>query len=395
MSQSVKGLRVLFVHSGSDLYGASRSLLRLSSRLISDGASVIAVLPDQGPLCGALSEKGVRVVIHPDLAILERAKLKSLFGFIKLVMDFFSSLGTMRKQIIEVKPHLVHTITSVVLSSGVAATISGVPHIQHVRESFGEFGHLWRLYQYFLAIFSTQIVCVSTPIANQFGHRLRVRKVTVIHNGFPRSEFEGIDQKRIRTFKEKFHLAQASHLIGVIGRIKYLRKGQEYFVMASARLRSRFPQARFLCIGSPFPGNESHLSNLLVLIEEQDVEGYVLCIGDVDDVKAAIASMDVVVMSSVQPEPFAGVVIEAMALGRPAVATATGGSLEQVVDGVSGFLIEPGNPDSMAEAIEKLLVSPDLARKFGQNGRQRFLERFEFEPFYQKILTLYEKVMEA
>ena len=67
--------------------------------------------------------------------------------------------------------------------------------------------------------------------------------------------------------------------------------------------------------------------------------------------------------------------------------------VEQVANGVTGFLVEPGNAASMAEAIGDLLESPERARLFGQNGRQRFLERFEFEPFYHKMLSLYKKVM--
>jgi hypothetical protein len=60
---SPNGLRILFVHSGSDLYGASRSLLRLSSRLVTDSAKVMVILPRPGPLNTALSEAGVGVAI--------------------------------------------------------------------------------------------------------------------------------------------------------------------------------------------------------------------------------------------------------------------------------------------------------------------------------------------
>lgn len=393
MIKDANGLRILFVHSGSDMYGASRSLLRLSSRLVSDGACVTAVLPHRGPLCEALSGKNVQVVVHSGLALLERARMKSPLGMARLLLDTFSSIKSLRKLTIEFKPHLVHTMTSVILSSGIAATTCGVPHLQHVRESFGEFGGLWRLYQFYLAMFASRIVCVSTPIANQFARGLLIRKVEVLHNGFPRTEFENVTASQIRAFKEKFHLENASHLVGVVGRIKYLRKGQDVFVKAAAQLKPRFPDARFLCIGSPFPGNELHLSRLLELIKEQGVAEYVLCTGDVDDIKAALAALDMVVLSSVQPEPFAGVVIEAMALSRPVVATAVGGSLEQVTDGVTGFLVEPGNAESMAKAIGRLLESPEQARLFGRNGRQHFLERFEFEPFYRKMLSLYERVM--
>lgn len=85
--------------------------------------------------------------------------------------------------------------------------------------------------------------------------------------------------------------------------------------------------------------------------------------------------------------------MEAMALARPVVATRIGGSIEQVVDGVTGYLVEPGDPEAMADAIERLLVSPGDRYLFGENGRARFLENFEFAAFYQKILKLYGEVV--
>jgi glycosyltransferase involved in cell wall biosynthesis len=131
---------------------------------------------------------------------------------------------------------------------------------------------------------------------------------------------------------------------------------------------------------------------LLHLIQELSLEDSVIYTGDVEDIKPAIAALDVLVLSSAQPEPFGGVVVEAMALSRPVVATCIGGSIEQVVDGVTGYLVKPADPLSMAAGIEKLLESPEQRRLFGENGRARFVEKFEFESFYRKILGLYQKV---
>jgi glycosyltransferase involved in cell wall biosynthesis len=272
--------------------------------------------------------------------------------------------------------------------------LAGVPHIWHVRESFSEFGNLWRYFQRYMLWLSAKIICVSTPISEQFGLNSSGGKICVIHNGFPLEEFSSVRSERVKDFRSKYGLAESGCLVGVVGRIKFQRKGQEVFVRAAGLLRDKFPQARFLCIGSPFPGNESHLVNLLKLIHELELEGYVLYTGDVPDIKAAIAGLDILVLSSTQPEPFAGVVVEAMALSRPVVATAIGGSIEQVVDDQTGYLVEPGNPVSMAIAIEKLLESPDRRLRLGRNGHARFLENFEFEPFYQKILRLYQQVTE-
>lgn len=385
-------LRVLFVHSGSDLYGASRSLLRLTSRLVQDGVAVSVVLPHDGPLVSALQANGVTIIVQRYLPVIERQSVKSFVGILKLLVDMFLSVLSLWKIAKQFKPHLIHTMTAVILSPGAAAKLTGIPHIWHVRESFGEFGGLWRYYQKCLLWFSTRVVCVSTPIAEQFQSGRDSGKLLVIHNGFPVGEFAGISPERIHQFRARYATPGVKYLIGVVGRIKFQRKGQEVFVRAAHLLSGKYPAARFLCIGSPFPGNESHLSSLLSLIRELHLDEYVLYTGDVEDIKAAIAALDVLVLSSAQPEPFAGVVVEAMALSRPVVATRTGGTIEQVVDGVTGYLVNPGDPESMAQGIEKLLESSERRRIFGKNGRVRFVEKFEFESFYQRILDLYRQV---
>ncbi|HEY3310229.1 MAG TPA: glycosyltransferase [Anaerolineales bacterium] len=389
----LSGTRILFVHNGSDLYGASRSLLRLSSRLVRDGIKVLVVLPTSGPLQDELRVNMVEVVILPDLAVIERGKIKSLPGLVKLFANLISSTVRLCKLIVKNKPQLVHTNTAIILSSGLAAKLCGIPHIWHVRESFGEYGALWKYYQRIMGWFSNRIVCVSGEIADQFTTDLLQECVRVIHNGIPAEEFAPVDIQRIQTFKKRYAVEKARALVGVVGRIKYLRKGQEFFVEAASKLRNQYPDVRFLCIGSPFPGNESHLKNLQKLIHELRLDDYVICTGDVEDIKAAIAAMDILVLSSAQPEPFGGVVIEGMALSRPIVATRIGGTIEQVIDGVTGYLVEPGNADELGNAIQKLLEDPDNRRDFGKNGRDRFIEHFEFEQFYQKILDQYEQVI--
>jgi len=390
----IKKLRILFVHSGSDLYGASRSLLRLCSRLASDGAIVKVILPEQGPLVSALQEKGVDVIIQRHLPIIERHRVKDIIGILCILSNVFFSIIQMLKISMQFKPHLIHTITSVILSSGPVSKIAGIPHVWHVRESFEEFGRLWKYYQKYILWLSTKIICVSTAVAEQFDSQKHTGKIHVIHNGFPMEEFSDITAERVNRFRSKYVTSdEVRYLVGVVGRIKFRRKGQEVFVRAAKLLSDNFPEARFLCIGSPFPGNESHLKNLLDLIRELDLNNYVLYTGDVEDIKAAIAALDVLVLASAQPEPFGGVVVEAMALSRAVVATRIGGSIEQVEDGVTGYLVEPGDAKSMAIAIERLLKNPQRRGSFGEKGRARFLRKFEFELFYQKIFGLYAQVV--
>jgi glycosyltransferase involved in cell wall biosynthesis len=143
-------------------------------------------------------------------------------------------------------------------------------------------------------------------------------------------------------------------------------------------------------MGSPFPGNEEHLTALEQLIDEMGVRDKVVLTGDVEDIKAGTAAMDVAIMASGQPEPFGGVVIESMALGRPVVGTAIGGTPEQIEDGVTGVLVPPNDEVALADAIGRLLDDVSMRQVMGERARQAFLAKFEFETFYASLWREYE-----
>jgi len=385
-------MRILFVHSGSDLYGASRSLLRLSTRLVKDGHSVLAVLPDEGALAPALSLAGVTVRVHGRMPVVTRSGVRSLRGLFSLFVNLPVSIYQLSRWVLDFKADVIHTNTALILSPGWAARLTGRPHIWHVREFFAEFGPLWRVYQWYMAILADLIICVSTPVAAQYDEGIRTHKVRVIHNGFPAAEFQPVPSEEVLQFKKQFGL-QDETLAGIVGRIKYGRKGQEVYVRAASLLKERFPEVRFLLIGSPFPGNESHLENLQKLISSLDLGERVIYTGDVKNIQAAYAALDICVLASALPEPFGGVVIEAMAMGKPVVGTAHGGTLEQIENEVTGLLVPPDDPARLAEAMVKLLADADLRQRMGQAGRERFYRLFEFERFYAIMITTYTDII--
>jgi glycosyltransferase involved in cell wall biosynthesis len=94
------------------------------------------------------------------------------------------------------------------------------------------------------------------------------------------------------------------------------------------------------------------------------------------------------VLPSVTPEPFGRTVVEAMAAGCPPVATAAGGPLESVEDGLSGLLVPPDDAEALAGAISRLLADPALARQLGRAGRRRALEHFSLQTMTTTMSTL-------
>ncbi len=384
-------MTILFVHHTSDLYGASRSLLRLSVRLRAEGHCVIAVLPSDGPLGRELSASGVAVVHSSFMPALHRTEF-NLVGISKLLLRLPVSVMWFIRLIRRHQVSLVHTNSAVILSSGIAARLTGTPHVWHIREFFSEFPVLWKLYQRFMDCFASRIIAVSSAVASQYSLRIRSRKVAVIHNGFPRGEFEGLAPERTEAFRRRWGL-NGDLVVGLVGRIKLRRKGQDVFLQAVARLKGRHPKARFMLIGSPFPGNEDQLEALNKLAKQLEVVDRVVYTGDVADIKAAYAALDLTVLPTVLPEAFGGVVIESMAMGKPVIGTRLGGTVEQIEEEITGLLVHPDSVEALAEAMDRLLSDPQLRARMGAAAKVRFLARFEFEPFYKKMFQVYASLI--
>jgi glycosyltransferase involved in cell wall biosynthesis len=380
----------MFVHSGADLYGASRSLLRLTSRLAADHHAVLAVLPFDGPLIGALQAANVETLIDPQLVMVTRKTVAHHRGRLARAIDLPRSVTALLRAMRRFRPDLIHTNTSVILSSAIAAKLARKPHVWHIREFYADFPTLWPYHRRLITTCADAVVCVSGAVADQFGRDSA--KVTVLHNGFPAGEFEPVSAARRDSFIQRFGLEPYIR-IGIVGRIKFKRKGQETFVRAAALLAHTHPNARFVIVGSPFPGNEEHLVRLEALIDELGIRDRIVLTGDVEDVKAAYAALDVTVLASSSPEPFGGVVVEAMAMGKPVVGTRVGGTAEQIDHGVTGFLVTPDAPEEMAAALEPLIADYNLRTAMGTAARQRFLNKFEFEPFYAQVQELYATML--
>lgn len=373
------------------MYGASRSFLRLTARSVANGITVKAVLPKSGPLVDALREAGVEVLILNPFPLIERFAFKTPAGLIALLFNTPVSVRKICRLIKDFRPDIVHTNISIAFTPAVATRLTKTRHIWHIRETYVEFGFFWKIFRRFMVWGADRIIAISESVAEQFDEYGR-EKVRVIHNGYPQEEFVPVPESEIAAYKKRFDLAEDDAVIGLVGRIKYLRKGQEYLVQAAAILKDEFPHAKYLIIGSPFPGNEDHLERLNALISSLGLEKTVIYTGDAEEVKVAYAALDISIMGSCLPEPLGGVTIESMAMCKPVVGTNIGGTVEIVEDEVTGLLIPPKDPEAMASAIRRLLVNPDLREEMGRAGRARYEQFFEFDAFYNKLVGIYQEV---
>ncbi|MFM7102821.1 MAG: glycosyltransferase [Verrucomicrobiota bacterium] len=381
--------KILYVHNSADIYGASRCLVRLLQGLDRTRFTPCVLLPEHGPLEELLARCRVETILFPRLSTITRGVFHS-WQIVPFLAGLPVSIWSLRRILVERGIDLVHTNTGVMLSGGPAAWLAGVPHVWHIRDWFQEFRGFWRVYRQYIRLFSDRILASSVPIQEQFP-----RHFPTVHlqDGMDLAEFDLSNAGELRrAFRQQYGLGD-DPVVAVFGRIKLVRKGQETLLRAAAHLRQRGCRAKFLVVGAPFPGNESHLGELQRLVREGGIGDSVVFTGELKDPRPAWTAVDISVLTSGQPEPFGGVVLEAMCLGLPVVATRLGGSLEQVVEGETGFLVPPSDPVALADRLELLLGDEALRRRLGAAGRQRILDHFPLAGMVARIERLYDELL--
>lgn len=234
------------------------------------------------------------------------------------------------------------------------------------------------------------VICISNAVkASLVSNGVRVKNLTVIHNG--------IDSARVKPslpaaeVRARHGLAPDVPVIGIVGNIKAW-KGQEVVIRACARLRKQLPELSCLLVGDTAATDKYYEHRLRALVRELGLERNVIFTGFQQNVPDYMNAMDVVVHASTLPEPFGRVLIEAMAIGKPLVASRDGAVTEIVIEEVSGLTFPPGDDAALAQQIGRLLADHVLARSMGDSGRQRVKEEFDIRRNVERTQALYEEI---
>jgi glycosyltransferase involved in cell wall biosynthesis len=266
-----------------------------------------------------------------------------------------------------------------------AAWLTKRRHLWHIREFFDEFPSLWKYYQQYMGMFSNTIITISESVQKQFGPPSRDR-CTTIYDGLGQ-DASAVDPAAARRFRSS--VGDPKFLIGVVGRIKWVRKGQEVLVKAAALLAGEYPDARYVIVGSPSPGNTDHLRRLRELISSKNLDDRFIFTGDINEMRDVYAAFDVTVVPSIFPEPFGCVVTESMAAGTPVIGSRCGGIPEQISDGLTGLLFNPGDENDLARALEQLMKDKGMRLRMGGAGQMRFRRDFNIEGTHRQFNQLF------
>lgn len=304
-----------------------------------------------------------------------------------------------REQIDLVHTHTVRTN----LVGRIAARIVGIPVVTHVHSHPRyDTDRLWKnlandTLDRTTRCWTARFLCVSQHLREQFQREgVPSERLRVVPNGIDLEYFRWSPHLALAAEKLRGALGLSSE-IRLVSMMALFRpiKGAEIFVAALAQLKNTLKNVHGLLVGafaSPFYQSyiEDHLQRL-------NMAQYVHCIGFQEDVRPALAASDLIVFPSLACEGMPFSLLEAMALGKPVIASNIGGLSEIVQDGHTGFLVPPRDTRALAQAVQTLLQDPQRMRTMGLNA-QRFVQEHhdakhcvhQIEKNYLEVLELFK-----
>lgn len=338
----------------------------------------------EGSMLDFALARGVRPVIIPEMV-----------GDASLRPRDLRALASLYRVIRARRPQIVHTHTAKAGFLGrIAARLAGVPVVVHTYHGHilrGYYGPmtsgLLRRMEQALALMTDQIVAVSERVKQDLVDYgiAPPRKIAVIPLGFDLRPFAECAAYR-GAFRRELGLPERARLVTIVGRI-FPIKNHRLFLQAAALIAGADPEVHFAVVGD---------GALRAATEEYARTLGIACrvsfTGWRRDLPQIYADTDVLAVSSTnEGTPVSA--IEAMAAGRPVVATRVGGLPDLIADGTTGFLVPPGDAGSLAAAILRILRDPDAAGRVGNAARAVAQARFPVERLLSDVEGLYARLL--
>jgi glycosyltransferase involved in cell wall biosynthesis len=376
----MKKVHVLYITAqGNVMGGGEVSLLNLLKYLDRERFTPLVVFPSEGLLFQAVRKMNIKTKV----IALKPLKKMHLFSFIRGVTKLFCFV---RKEKIDII-HSNAAASRESIYSAVVAKLARIPFIYHARVLESSKG-----IEKFLTGFSTRIIAISEKVKDKFSFVKDKNKLIKIYNAVDLNEFNP-DIKGGEKVRAEFGISSKEKIVGIVGRL-YPLKGVDVFLKAAAGVERKIAKIKYLIVGED-ASSGSYQKELKRQAEELSIKSEVIFTGYRTDIPELIAAMDIFVLPSLEGyEAFGRVVIEAMAMSKPVVATRSGGVPEIVEDGVTGIMISPGDAEAMAEAIVSLLKDEERAKQMGLEGRQKAERFYDLRTHLERIENLYLHLLE-
>ena len=374
---------------------------------------VLHIIPRLGPggaervlftLMGELGELGVDstlCVLGTENAFPDRLRelREPIFlGYSNSYRDirgFRRCVGDLRDLIRDLELSLVHShLWPAARLASVALRKTAVPHLVHIHDTrpwLAESGLRNRSIRLLTRLAFRRSRCAYVAVSDACRRYTQqylpwvCGEIPVVHNGFDADAFAAAAGQARRN---DTHSDTGELVVGSAGRLSP-EKGQEHLIQAAALLQERAVPIRLRIAGEGSLRRRcEQLTDSLGLADSVELTG------KVHDMSDFYRSLNVFALPSVAAEGLPMVILEAMAMGLPTVATNVAGTPEVVRDGTDGLLVPPADPAALADAIQRLAQDPPLRQRLGQSARQRVRQHFTGRRMAEQCLTVYQQVLE-
>jgi glycosyltransferase involved in cell wall biosynthesis len=365
-------MRVLYLSNAAEIGGANRALLTLWRGLAAQGISPTAVCPADGPMVRACAADNVPCRVFPY----RQPSWREPRATWRLIRDWRAILAA-------VDPHVVHANDlDNARSVALAASSRGLPVVCHIR--------FHREATYLRWVFRG----LPKPKAFVYNsHATRDRVEPALRAACPRAAHivihNGVSLER---FTPAVPPRQDPHpvRIGIVGNLLPIKGHLEFLDMAG-RLTSDGLDAEYWIVGDDIH-RTGYRATLEARARELALASRVTFLGHRSDIPDLMRQLDIMVCAS-HVEPFGINVIEGMACALPVVGTTVGGIPEIIQDGVTGYLVPPGNSGHLAAAVYALARDPVLRHDMGQRGLSRARHHFSEQQYTTEVVRLYGQVV--
>lgn len=381
--------RILLVSHAAELGGAEQGLLDLARHL--GAARCDVLLFHDGPLREALERRGLNVLVLAASPNVLRVKRQA--GVIRILRSVPSTLALgWRLGVIAQAYGLIYANSQkAALTAMLAGAFTRHPVIWHLHDilSADHFGWLQRHAIAWLSNYLTHAVIVVSAAGRDalIASGGDPSRISIVHNGIDPAPYAGFSSLMAATIRSELGLPDG-RLVGLFGRITQW-KGQRVLIRALALL----PDTQALIVGSPMFGEDAELAFLKDLAARLGVAQRVHFLGYRADTPKLMRAVDLVVHCSTAPEPFGRVIVEALFAGTPILA-ASGGASTEILGDDPTWLVQPGRPDALAEAIDRVLnIEAALLAQRLAELRLRVEREFTLARMMQEIEDLVTQVL--
>jgi glycosyltransferase involved in cell wall biosynthesis len=376
---------ILFVQPyASQVGGVDTVLLQLIQGMDKARFRCFVMLPAPTDYVEKYEALGVTVLFGP---IAVCGKPTDAGYYFRNLYVLLKSLKIIRHFVRKHRIDLIHSHKMEVIGANIMGKWLGIPTVQTVHELARKPLIAYKFVAGLNHLFNDKIIvlCERSKVMFRWFRR-ESGKLVKIYNGI--SSAPRTSEWTNTSLREQLNLSSDDRIAITIARLSPM-KGLEYLIEAAAKINSSNPNIKIVIVGDvAFEHEKTYKDRLLRLIKQHDLEHSVFMLGLRRDVPELLKQSDVLVLPSVY-DIFPTVILEAMSMGLPVVATDVGG-VPEMVRGNTGILVAPSNSDALKDAITRIFTMD--YEQMGYHANELYLQEFTQEQYVRRTVALYEEM---